>query len=151
MEVSPSTGIIFNNEMDDFSLPGVDSFYGVPPSEANFIKPGKRPMSSMTPSVILGADGDVRLVIGASGGTRITSSVGMVGIGVGVDSRRGWKPGCNARFPLPQVALMHLYLGIDLDEAIQTKRFHHQLMPMELKCERGYPEVPSRFYFEFPI
>lgn len=78
MLVSQSTGIILNNEMDDFSLPGVNSYYGVPPSENNFIGPGKRPQSSMSPSVIVDKDGDVRLVIGASGGTRITSSAGLV-------------------------------------------------------------------------
>lgn len=78
MLVSPSTGIILNNEMDDFSLPDVNSYYGVPPSEANFIMPGKIPQSSMSPSVILDRDDNVRLVIGASGGTRITSSAGLV-------------------------------------------------------------------------
>ncbi|KAK3930804.1 Glutathione hydrolase 1 proenzyme [Frankliniella fusca] len=115
MQVSESTGIIMNSEMDDFSLPDVPSTYGVPPSPANFIKPGKIPQSSMAPAIILDADGDVRLVLGASGGPRITSAAGLV-------------------------ALQHLYLGVDLDEAIKTKRIHHQLMPMKVKCEIGFDQ-----------
>lgn len=120
--VSPSTGIILNNQMDDFSLPGVNSYYGVPPSPANFIKPGKRPQSSMSPSVIVDKNGDVRLVIGASGGVRITSSAGLV-------------------------ALLHLYLGEDLDQAIAAKRFHHQLIPMAVQCERSFNQT-LRMEFE---
>lgn len=113
MMVSPSTGIILNSEMDDFSLPEAPSTYGVPPSPSNFIKPGKVPQSSMSPSVILDSNGDVRLVIGASGGPRITSAAGLV-------------------------TLLHLYLGVDLDEAIKAKRIHHQLVPMRVKCEKGF-------------
>lgn len=64
---SVSTGIILNDEMDDFSTPGLVNAYGLAASPSNFIKPGKRPLSSMTPTVITDKDGEVRLSLGAAG------------------------------------------------------------------------------------
>ena len=57
---SEQTGIIMNNHMDDFSTPGAPNIYGIPPSPANFIKPGKFPLSSMIPTMVIDGNGDVK-------------------------------------------------------------------------------------------
>ena len=75
---SASTGIILNNQMDSFSTPDVRNSDGIAPSPANFIAPGKRPMSSQSPTLVLNSDGTVRMVIGASGSSRMITSISMV-------------------------------------------------------------------------
>lgn len=75
---SKSTGIILNNEMDDFSTPGKENDFGFQPSPANFIKPGQRPLSSMCPNIILDRNGDVVFVSGSAGGSKITTTVSFV-------------------------------------------------------------------------
>lgn len=110
---SPSTGIMLNDEMDDFSTPNTINEFGIPASPANFIKPGKRPLSSMVPSIVLNEDGSVRLVIGGAGGSKITTSVGYV-------------------------LLQHLYLNQTLDVSMKKKRLHHQLAPMSIQYEEGF-------------
>ena len=72
------TGIIYNNQMADFDNPSDTDIDGVYPSEVNFPDPGKRPFSSMSGAILTDNKGDVQLVIGASGGKRITTAVSLV-------------------------------------------------------------------------
>lgn len=99
--------------MDDFSSNFTNSF-GVPPSNHNLIEPKKRPLSSMCPSIFTDHSGGVRLVIGASGGTKITTSVASV-------------------------AIRHLWLNETIKEAIDWPRIHHQLFPNEIVYENDFP------------
>ncbi|ELU09505.1 hypothetical protein CAPTEDRAFT_3766 [Capitella teleta] len=72
------TGIMFNNEMDDFSSPGTSNVYGFPASPSNYIVPGKMPLSSMSPSLVFNQHGDAELLAGASGGSKIISATAQV-------------------------------------------------------------------------
>ena len=79
MTMSPTLGIVWNNAMDDFSTPGVSNYYGYAPSPTNFIKPGKRPMSSFSPMVVYNKKTrKVKMVIGSAGGSHIISGVSQV-------------------------------------------------------------------------
>ena len=100
--MSPSTGIIFNDQMDDFSSPNITNDFGVEPSPVNFIQPGKRPLSSMSPSIVINQDGDVVFVVGASGGTKITTSTALV-------------------------TLLCSQLGWNVSDCVDSPRLHHQL------------------------
>ncbi|XP_063973968.1 scoloptoxin SSD14-like [Diachasmimorpha longicaudata] len=115
MRRSESTGIIFNDEMDDFSSPGMTNGFGLPPSPKNFIKPGKRPMSSMVPTIVINSKKEVQLVIGAAGGSKIPSAVALS-------------------------MVLNLWTGYNIKEAVDAKRLHHQVLPMRIDVERGFSQ-----------
>jgi gamma-glutamyltranspeptidase/glutathione hydrolase len=112
--IAGDTGIILNNEMDDFvSKPGVPNSFGLIGNAANAVAPKKRPLSSMSPTIVI-QSGRVRLVVGASGGpTIITGTL--------------------------QVMLNVLVFGMDIREAIESPRIHHQWVPEVLWMERSIP------------
>ena len=74
---SQRNGIIYNDEMNDFAIPG-GNLDGFPAAPSNFVKPGKIPLSSSAPLIITDENGDVKMVIGASGGTRIITAIVFV-------------------------------------------------------------------------
>lgn len=110
--VADGTGILLNNEMDDFSAkPGVANVYGLTGGEANAIEPRKRPLSSMTPTIVL-REGRPWLVTGSPGGARIITTV----LETVVDA---------------------IDFGMNPAEAAAQPRFHHQWQPDELRVEKG--------------
>lgn len=113
--VAEGTGIFLNNEMDDFSAkPGVPNAYGLIGGEANAVAPGKRPLSSMTPTLLL-ADGRAVGAIGSPDGSRIITAV-------------------------LQVILNLVDHGMNLAEATTAPRVHHQWLPDRIWAEEGVSE-----------
>jgi len=110
--VAAGTGILLNNEMDDFSAKsGAPNAYGLVGGEANEIQPGKRPLSSMTPTLVL-KDGKVLIATGSPGGSRIITTV-------------------------LQILLNVIDHGMNIAEATYAPRVHHQWLPDELRVEEG--------------
>ena len=110
--VGESSGVLLNNEMDDFvARPGVANHYGLVGSEANAVAPGARPLSSMSPTVLISPDGKERIVVGASGGPFIISST-------------------------LQVIVNLIDFGMDASEAVSLPRMHHQWAPDVLLVDR---------------
>ncbi len=111
--VAQGSGIVLNNEMDDFSIePGVPNAYGLIGGEANVVAPGKIPLSSMTPTFVFDSKGDLVFVLGSPGGPKIITAV-----------------------------LETLLHSIDFKakplEAVAAKRYHHQWIPDVLQYEEG--------------
>ena len=108
----PGLGFLINNEMDDFSAkPGTANMFGLVQGEANAIAPGKRPLSSMTPTIVL-KDGKLFMTAGAPGGSRISTAVA-------------------------QVILNVVDFGMNVQDAVDAPRVHHQWQPDRLSLERG--------------
>jgi len=113
--VAEGTGVLLNNELDDFTAaPGAANAYGLVGFEANLPGPGKRPLSSMSPTIVL-KDNRPVLVTGSPGGSRIISTVLQVIVNV-LDYR------------------------MDPAAAVAAPRLHHQWLPDEVRTERGFPE-----------
>lgn len=108
--VAPGTGVILNDEMDDFAAaPGHPNAFGLIGSDANSIAPGKRPLSSMTPTIVLN-DGKVRMVTGSPGGSRIITST-------------------------LQTIIHVADFGMTASQAVSVPRIHHQWFPRKLYHE----------------
>ena len=116
----PETGVIMNNEMNDFSIPGSSNAFGYLPSPNNYIRPGKRPLSSITPTIVEHANGTLYYVVGAAGGSRIITAT-----------------------------LQNLWHVLDQNmtapQALQKPRFHDQLVPNEISFEWAYSNETIAF------
>ena len=114
--VAEGTGVLLNNELDDFTAaPGAANAYGLVGFEANLPGPGKRPLSSMSPTIVL-KDGKPVLVTGSPGGSRIISTVLQVIVNV-------------------------LDYHMDVAAAVAAPRLHHQWLPDEVRIEHGFAEA----------
>ncbi|KAM0248234.1 hypothetical protein ACHAP5_003616 [Fusarium lateritium] len=115
------TGVILNNEMNDFSIPGVPNEFGFAPAEANFIRANKRPLSSCTPLIVSDKDNSLFAVIGAAGGSRIISATTQV----------AWRVLTSPSW--------------SIKDAVREPRVHNQLLPNVLLVEKKFSQydVPS--------
>ncbi|CEF69007.1 Gamma-glutamyltranspeptidase family-containing protein [Strongyloides ratti] len=114
--MSSSLGIFYNDEMDDFSTPNLINSFGFRPSKANFIEPGKRPMTSMSPTIIYNKNnGKVKMVIGSAGGSFIISAIA-------------------------QIITRNLFFNQTIKEANDMVRIHNQFLPDVTEYEEGFPK-----------
>ena len=113
---SGKLGFLLNDEMDDFAVKvGSPNMYGLIQGPANAIAPGKRPLSAMTPTIVL-ENGKLRFVLGSPGGPRIISTVA-------------------------NILLSASEGGLNIQQAVDAPRFHHQYLPDILRLEPGVPET----------
>jgi gamma-glutamyltranspeptidase/glutathione hydrolase len=109
-----SLGILLNDEMDDFTVKlGTPNLYGLIQGPANAIAPGKRPLSAMTPTIVLD-NGKLRYVLGSPGGASIISTVANIFLSASMG-------------------------GLNIQQAVDAPRFHHQYLPDKLYLEPGFP------------
>ena len=117
--VVSGAGFILNNEMDDFSVkPGVPNMYGAIGNDKNAIAPGKRMLSSMTPTIVL-KDGSPYLVVGTPGGTTIPTSVFQTLVNI-------------------------LEFNMSVEDAVNKPKFHHQWLPDSLYIEKDFPATVKK-------
>jgi len=110
--IVPGTGVVLNNQMDDFSIaPGVPNAFGLIGNEANAIRPGKRPLSSMSPTIVM-REGQPLMTVGAAGGPKIITQVLQAIIG-------------------------YFDLQKPIEQAVSAPRIHHQWRPDRLTVERS--------------
>jgi gamma-glutamyltranspeptidase/glutathione hydrolase len=111
---SGSLGFLLNDEMDDFAVKlGAPNMFGLIQGPANAIAPGKRPLSAMTPTIVL-QNGKLRYVLGSPGGARIITTVANIFL----SASEG---------------------GLNIQQAVDAPRFHHQYLPDKLELEPGFP------------
>ncbi|KAK5448026.1 hypothetical protein LTS15_009050 [Exophiala xenobiotica] len=109
----PETGVIMNNEMNDFSIPGSSNAFGYIPSPSNYIRPGKRPLSSISPTIVEFPNGTLYYVIGAAGGSRIITAT-------------------------IQNLIHVLDQNLTVPQALAQPRLHDQLIPNQVMFESAY-------------
>ncbi|PJZ80106.1 gamma-glutamyltransferase [Leptospira meyeri] len=126
VQMVPGTGLVLNNTMDDFAVaPGVPNLYGLVGSKANAIEPGKTPLSSMSPTILLDGVGKTKMVIGAPGGSQIPTSI------------------FNTLY-------RYLVQKEGLYESVSYPRIHHQFQPdrifLDPEIKDSFPETELPFY-----
>ena len=121
--LDPISGVILNDEMNDFSIPHTSNEFGFPPSPANFIRPHKRPLSSITPVIVENPLGQLEITLGAAGGSRIISST-------------------------TQVLWRVLSGGQNLTDAMAEPRLHDQLVPNVTEFEYSFDNRTAESFRE---
>ena len=117
--IVPGTGVVLNNEMDDFAIaPGTPNAFGLVGAEANAVAPGKRPLSSMSPTIVL-QDGQPVMTLGAAGGPTIINQV-------------------------VQAIVRRIDLQLPLEECLAQPRIHHQWSPDKLRVESRMDEAVQK-------
>jgi gamma-glutamyltranspeptidase/glutathione hydrolase len=114
--IVPGTGVMLNDEMDDFSIfPGMPNAFGLVGAENNSVAPGKRPLSSMSPTIVLDSKGNPVMTVGAAGGPKIITQALLA-------------------------IIRTLDYGQSLEDAVAGRRFHHQWRPNCVTYEKGLDE-----------